>query len=108
MQKGDINDPLLRQVLPLEQEWQNPPHFSDDPLAEKEYNPLPGLLHKYRSRVLLTVASACAINCRYCFRRVFDYSHNHPGRQGWQQVLAYIRNNKQINELKNKLNIETF
>lgn len=99
MNKGDVNDPLLKQVLPLGLELEETAGFSNDPLQEKSKNPVPGLLHKYQSRVLLTLTSACAINCRYCFRRYFSYSENNPGKAGWQKVVDYIAADPSINEV---------
>ena len=99
IQKGDINDPLLRQILPLEKENDLLPGYTNDPLEEKNYNVAPGLIHKYRSRALLIVTQACAIHCRYCFRRHFPYEDNRPARQAWQQALNYLRNNADINEI---------
>lgn len=96
---GDWSDPLLRQVLPLATELDPWPGYSDDPLAERDSNPLPGLIHKYHGRVLLTVSSACAINCRYCFRRAFPYQDNRPGRDGWQAVLDYVARHPEIDEV---------
>lgn len=99
MKKGDVYDPLLRQVLPLHDELQNHAGYSVDPLQENEFNPLPGLLHKYYGRVLLTVAGICGINCRYCFRRHFPYEENNPGRIGWEKVLQYIAADQTISEV---------
>lgn len=99
MEKGNPNDPLLLQILPLGAEALNPPGFVDDPLDEQSQNPLPGLLHKYNGRVLLITSGACAINCRYCFRRNFPYADNNPGRIGWQAVLDYIRQDTSIHEV---------
>lgn len=96
---GDIDDPLLRQVLPLAHELQNAPGYTRDPLAEKHRNPIPGLVHKYKGRVLLVVAGHCAVNCRYCFRRHFDYQQNTPGREGWLKVLDYLKHNSDITEV---------
>jgi L-lysine 2,3-aminomutase len=73
MRKGDPNDPLLRQVLPVAEEQIQYPHFSLDPLGEAAAEKLPGLLHKYHGRVLLVTTKACAIHCRYCFRQHFNY-----------------------------------
>src|SRR5579871_3360999 len=47
MKKGDPNDPLLRQVLSSQKESQLSSCFSADPLQESQFNPVPGLLHKY-------------------------------------------------------------
>ena len=99
MQPGNRYDPLLLQVLAVDEELQNTDDYVEDPLAEAVANPLRGLIHKYHGRVLLTVAGACAVNCRYCFRRHFPYQDNNPGRGGWQQVLDYIANDVHIHEV---------
>jgi EF-P beta-lysylation protein EpmB len=99
MKKGDPHDPLLRQVLTTKQESQLSSCFSEDPLQESQYNPVPGLLHKYSSRVLLTVTQSCAIHCRFCFRRHFPYEKNNPGRQGWAPALNYIASQPQVLEV---------
>ena len=72
MKYGDPRDPLLRQVLSLDQEMLRVKGYNRDPLQEQA-NRHPGLLHKYHGRVLLILAAACAVNCRYCFRRHFPY-----------------------------------
>lgn len=99
MEKGNINDPLLQQVLPLAKELDYQPGYLKDPLAESGSNPMPGLIHKYQGRVLLIVSGGCAINCRYCFRRHFPYSENNPGRSEWHKTLNYIRNDSSIHEV---------
>jgi EF-P beta-lysylation protein EpmB len=99
MKKGDPDDPLLQQVLPLAAEEIVSVGFSHDPLQEHAVNPLPGLLHKYHGRVLLTITGACAINCRYCFRRHFPYAKNISGGKAWQNILAYIQSDTSISEV---------
>lgn len=99
MHAGDPHDPLLLQVLIRADEALETAGYIHDPLAEQEANPLPGLLHKYGSRVLLTVTSACAIHCRYCFRRHFPYSDNNPGQAGWQSVFAYLDAHPEVDEV---------
>jgi EF-P beta-lysylation protein EpmB len=99
MKKGDANDPLLRQVLPLNDEFNEAAGFTKDPLREQASNPVSGLLHKYQGRVLLTLTSACAVNCRFCFRRHFDYDSNTPGMAGWESAIEYIKNNADILEV---------
>ncbi len=74
MRRGDPNDPLLRQVLPIAAEAAVVPEFGPDPVGEQAARRAPGLLQKYRGRALLITTSACAIHCRYCFRREFPYS----------------------------------
>lgn len=99
MNKADPHDPLLRQVLAVPEELRPAAGFVRDPLDEATYNAKPGLIHKYAGRVLLTVAGACAINCRYCFRRHFPYADNNPGRAGWADALAYIKADTSIHEV---------
>ncbi len=99
MQKGDPRDPLLLQVLASPHELALVDGFGVDPVGERAANPLPGLVHKYAGRVLLTLTGVCAINCRYCFRRHFPYAKNNPGRAGWQQALDYIAQDESIQEV---------
>ncbi|HLB58360.1 MAG TPA: EF-P beta-lysylation protein EpmB [Gammaproteobacteria bacterium] len=99
MQKNNLFDPLLQQILPIGAELDEVTGFSRDPLQEKNVNPLSGLLHKYHGRVLLTLTGACGIHCRYCFRRDFPYEKNNPGTAGWNQALDYIAKDQTITEV---------
>lgn len=99
MRSGDPFDPLLRQVLPVGEELKPHAGFSADPLQETRFNPVSGIVHKYAGRVLLITSPQCAINCRYCFRRHFDYSSNSPSKKEWQEALNYIRHNDTIEEV---------
>ncbi len=99
MEPGNPNDPLLLQVLAIHEELHTTAGYTQDPLAEQSSNPVPGVIHKYHGRVLLTVTGACAVNCRYCFRRHFPYQQNNPGRQGWHEAIAYIAEHPEIHEV---------
>ncbi len=99
IKKGDINDPLLKQILPIATEGDDSAGYTQDPLNEKQANPTPGLLHKYHGRVLLTITPSCSINCRYCFRRHFPYEDNNPGKKGFLENIEYIKNDKTITEV---------
>lgn len=99
MQPGNRHDPLLLQVLAVDDEMHTPVGFVEDPLDEASTNAIPGLIHKYQGRVLLTLTGACAVHCRYCFRRHFPYHDNNPGRSGWQPVLDYIAKDPDIHEV---------
>lgn len=98
MRPQDPKDPLLLQVLPQAQEFLEVPGFNTDPLEEQN-NGIPGMLHKYQSRVLLMVRGGCAVNCRYCFRRHFPYQEHAINKAGWEKVLAYIAADSNINEV---------
>ncbi|PZT63771.1 EF-P beta-lysylation protein EpmB [Escherichia coli] len=86
MEKGNPNDPLLRQVITSQDEFVVAPGFSTDPL-EEQHSVVPGLLHKYHNRALLLVKGGCAVNCRYCFRRHFPYAEN-QGNSGGDPLMA--------------------
>ncbi|NVK23296.1 MAG: EF-P beta-lysylation protein EpmB [Gammaproteobacteria bacterium] len=98
MEKGNPNDPLFLQVMPQIQEFIEKAGYEADPLKEHD-SEMPGLLHKYKSRVLIMFRTGCAVNCRYCFRREFPYADNAVNKEKLTQVLDYISQNKQINEV---------
>ena len=99
MQPNNPNDPLLLQVLPVKAELTIIEGYSQDPLDEATHNPIAGIVHKYANRLLLVISPACAINCRYCFRRHFPYEENRQSKEQWQSALDYIRSDKEINEV---------
>lgn len=99
MRKGDPHDPLLLQVLPKLEELEQPEGFTLDPLLESDFQPLPGLIHKYRNRVLIIAHQACAIHCRYCFRRHFPYSNARLSNQSLEAIVQYIQRDPEINEV---------
>lgn len=74
MAKSDLNDPLLKQFLPLGEELDLKNGFTDSPVKDMRFQQSPRLLHKYRGRALLLVTGACAMHCRYCFRQNFPYA----------------------------------
>jgi len=99
MARGDSRDPLLLQVLPLAREAEDVAGFERDPLDEAGTMPTPGLLHKYQGRALLTMTGACAIHCRYCFRRHFPYSDANPVTGHWHAAIKYLSQHPDITEL---------
>ena len=99
MNMGDPLDPLLLQVLPHHLELEEHPGYVTDPLGEEQANQQPGVLHKYKSRFLLTLTGACAVHCRYCFRRHFPYQENLPKNEDWLNIKGYIESQPDINEV---------
>ncbi|WP_441366789.1 EF-P beta-lysylation protein EpmB [Acinetobacter lwoffii] len=99
MQTGNPLDPLLLQVLPHHLELEEHPGFVTDPLGEEQANQQPGVLHKYKSRFLLTLTGACAVHCRYCFRRHFPYQENLPKNEDWINIKQYLESQPDINEV---------
>ena len=92
-------DPLLRQVLPLDAELFETPGYVADPVGDLAALAGQGLLHKYHGRVLLVATGACAIHCRYCFRREFPYGEQHAGRHAFGGALESIRADSSVTEV---------
>ena len=99
MEKGDPTDPLLRQVLPVESELLSPQGFTADPVDDDSATLSPGLLQKYSSRALLITTGACAVHCRYCFRRHFPYSESPRSPDDWQPAIDRIAADPTIDEV---------
>lgn len=98
MRPGDRNDPLLLQVLPKREEDRAKSGFTADPLQEKATD-APGLIRKYRHRALLILKGACAVHCRYCFRREFPYADNQLGGGRWATAVDAVAADPQIEEV---------
>lgn len=99
MRHGDPHDPLLRQVLPLDEEMRPAPGFGLDAVGDALARTGPGMLQKYRGRALLVATGSCAINCRYCFRRHFPYAEETAARDGWREAVELIRADASIDEV---------
>lgn len=99
IRRGDPSDPLLQQVLPVRAELADATEYVTDPLGEHEALRAPGLLHKYQGRALLITTSACAIHCRYCFRREFPYSEQTSESTRWGEALDVIARDLSIEEV---------
>ncbi|MGY6276638.1 EF-P beta-lysylation protein EpmB [Methylomonas sp. MgM2] len=99
MEKGNPDDPLLKQILPLRQELAVYPGYSLDPVGDLEATAETGVIHKYHGRVLLITTGGCAVHCRYCFRRHFPYDEVRLSSQKLNQALAYIGEREDIKEV---------
>ena len=99
IRRGDPHDPLLRQVLPLDVELDEHPGFHPDPVGDHAAMRAPGVLNKYAGRVLLITTGACAVHCRYCFRRHFPYAESHAAHNQWQTTLQAIASDTSLNEV---------
>ena len=95
---GDPHDPLLAQVLPRKEELAEVPQFVTDPLGEAAAACAPGLLRKYKGRLLILASAACGVHCRFCFRRHFPLEKTAAG-QDWDRTLAQIAADPTIDEV---------
>lgn len=99
MRHGDPHDPLLRQVLPLDEEMRPAPGYGLDAVGDGAARTGNGVIQKYRGRALLVATGSCAINCRYCFRRHFPYADETAARDGWREAVDLIRHDDSIEEV---------
>ena len=99
MRHGDPTDPLLRQVLPLDEEMRPVPGFSLDAVGDGAAKAADGVIRKYNGRALLVSTGSCAIHCRYCFRRHFPYAEETAAAAGWRGAVDVIRTDAGIDEV---------
>jgi len=96
---GDPCDPLLLQVLPQAVERSEVSRYDTDPLGEANATVAPGLLAKYRGRSLMVATGACAVHCRFCFRRHFPYRDCGTGPDTWDAALERMAADTSIREV---------
>ena len=65
----DPADPVARQYVPAPDELTVAPGERTDPIGDEAHSPVLGLVHRHPDRVLLMPTEACAVHCRFCFRR---------------------------------------
>jgi EF-P beta-lysylation protein EpmB len=99
MRKGDPADPLLLQILPLSAELEKVEGFEPDPVGDLDALRAPGLLQKYHGRALLVATAACAVHCRYCFRRSYPYDTAGFKPGYWQEILQALRSDPTLEEV---------
>jgi EF-P beta-lysylation protein EpmB len=99
MQPGNPRDPLLLQVLPQPNELMSHPGFVADAVGDLSARRAPGMLHKYAGRALLIASGACAIHCRYCFRREYPYSDDPRRFEDWNPTIQEIEGDSSLHEV---------
>jgi EF-P beta-lysylation protein EpmB len=99
MRRGDPNDPLLRQVLPLRHEHDTVTGFVADAVGDGAARAAPGVLHKYQGRALAIATGSCAVHCRYCFRRHFPYDQELAAADHWASVRQFVDDHPDVEEL---------
>lgn len=99
MRYGDPHDPLLRQILPLDEELRPMPGFDLDAVGDAASKAGTGVIHKYRGRALLIATGSCAVHCRYCFRRHFPYAEETAAAGQWREAVDAIRADTSIDEV---------
>jgi len=99
--ESDPNDPIARQFVPSEAELITTPDELADPIGDEKHSPVPGIVHRYRDRVLFKPAHVCPVYCRFCFRREMVG----PGKeaalspQAFDAAFAYVAAHSEIREI---------
>ena len=101
---ADADAPIARQFSPDARELDRHADETDDPIGDTLKSPVPGVVHRYRDRVLFKLVSVCPVYCRFCFRRemvgpgksaalseadfaaALDYVRAHP--EIWEVILT--------------------
>jgi EF-P beta-lysylation protein EpmB len=96
IQKNILDDPILKQFVPLQEELLETPGFVAEPLQDTNFRKTKKILHKYQGRALLLATSACAMHCRFCFRKNFPYETE---VHDFTEDLNYIAQEKTLNEI---------
>jgi len=99
MRPRDPLDPLLLQVLPSLAEGLSATGFGADPVGDLASARGPGLLQKYAGRALLITTGACAIHCRYCFRREYPYAEHSAAGRHLESSLKVIAADTSLEEV---------
>lgn len=100
IRQNDPRDPVARQYLPSPDEGPVRPEERPDPIGDDTHSPLRGLVHRYPDRVLLKIVSACAVYCRFCFRKeMVGNGRKHLDEKEIDTALVYIRSNPKIWEV---------
>ncbi len=99
MRPGDPADPLLRQVLPIDDEDRVVPGFGLDAVGDRDARGGTGIIHKYEGRALLVATGSCAVHCRYCFRRHFPYGEETAAANQWREALDYLAGDPGVHEV---------
>ena len=92
---ADPSDPLRRMVIPDARERDVQPYERADPIGDRLHEPVPGIVHRYPDRCLLMLTHACAVHCRFCFRR--NLLGGHPADD--EAALQYIREHAGLREV---------
>ena len=65
---------------------------SDDPLAEKKYSPVKGIVRKYPDRVIFCPTYACPSRCDFCFRKnLVDGKNERLSEKEMAAAIGYIK-----------------
>lgn len=91
--------PLRRNVIPVVEELLESSSEQSDPLHEKSFSPVKGIVHRYPDRVLFTVTQVCSNYCRYCTRSHSVGRLDKLGKQDFEKAFSYIAAHKEVRDV---------
>lgn len=94
------DDPVWRTVVPTAEELRILPEELRDPIGDEAHTPVPGVTHRYPDRALLKPTYACAVYCRFCFRRYAVGQGGETLRRGeLDDALGYVERTPELWEV---------
>lgn len=104
IEKGNLQDPIFLQFVPLQEEIRSYPGFSKEPVHDQDFRKEAKLLQKYEKRALIVATGACAMNCRFCFRQNYPYIESQaekalPPEELFHSEISYIEKNLSLSEV---------
>ena len=97
--RADPDDPIARQFLPDARELVTTAAELADPIGDEAHSPVPGIVHRYRDRVLLKLVSVCPVYCRFCFRRETVGKSGALDAETLARALDYVAAHEEIAEV---------
>jgi lysine 2,3-aminomutase len=94
----DPDDPILRQSVPLTEEYAYRDVGDEDPLGEENFSPVPGITHRYPDRVLMVISNSCAVYCRFCTRKRIMYEDAVPDME-IDRMVDYIARTPSVRDV---------
>lgn len=100
MDPEDPNCPVRMQAVPTIMETHTSDADLDDPLAEDEDSPVPGITHRYPDRILFLITDQCSMYCRHCTRRRFAGQQDAGvPKERIDNALEYVRNTPEVRDV---------
>jgi lysine 2,3-aminomutase len=93
-------DPAWRSAVPSAEELIVRPEELRDPIGDEAHAPVPGVTHRHPDRALLKPTHACAVYCRFCFRRyAVGKGEQTLRRSELEAALGYIERTPELWEV---------
>jgi lysine 2,3-aminomutase len=98
---SDPADPIRKQCIPDPLEIRfSLPGSEKDPLGERNYMPVTGLIHRYPDRVLAMVTNTCATYCRFCNRkRTWMNPEAGNTKEALNRMVDYVAGSPSVREI---------